>query len=200
MAKTATAATPPKARSRATEQRSSHDHQRDFVDLAHGCAVAGFVRALRCLGNSVRTLLRLAQTWVMATAFRASAAASRCRWQSQLGQTLRRWQCHPCAPTCGRGKKGPLDPDSALSALKQVQDREALGRSQGGLSTKLQRRCDGNGLPITFLVTVGERHETVVFEQLMEQGAVKRSGAGRPRLRSKRVSGDKGSSSGNMRR
>jgi transposase len=47
---------------------------------------------------------------------------------------------------------------------------------------------------------VGERHEAVVFEQLMEQGEVKRSGAGRPRLRPKRVSGDKGYSSGKIRR
>ena len=47
---------------------------------------------------------------------------------------------------------------------------------------------------------MGERHETVVFEPLMEQGAVKRRGAGRPRLRPKRVSGDKGYSSGKIRR
>lgn len=53
---------------------------------------------------------------------------------------------------------------------------------------------------MTFLVSVGERHEAVVFEQLMEQGAVKRDGAGRPRLRPKRVSGDKGYSSGKIRR
>lgn len=52
---------------------------------------------------------------------------------------------------------------------------------------------------MTFLVSVGERHEAVVFEQLMEQGAVKRDGAGRPRLRPKRVSGDKGYSSGKIR-
>ena len=81
-----------------------------------------------------------------------------------------------------------------------MQNREALGRSQGGFSTKIHLRCDGNGLPITFLVTVGERHETVVFEQLMAQGAVKRAGAGRPRLRPQRVSGDKGYSSGKIRR
>jgi transposase len=81
-----------------------------------------------------------------------------------------------------------------------VQTREALGRSQGGFRTKIHLRCDGNGLPITFLLTVGERHETVVFEPLMEQGAVKRSGAGRPRLRPQRVSGDKGYSSGKIRR
>lgn len=81
-----------------------------------------------------------------------------------------------------------------------MQNREALGRSQGGFSTKIHLRCDGNGLPMTFLLTVGERHEAVVFEQLMEQGEVKRSGAGRPRLRPKRVSGDKGYSSGKIRR
>ena len=84
--------------------------------------------------------------------------------------------------------------------MEQVQIREALGRSQGGFSTKIHLRCDGNGLPITFVLTVGERHETVVFEQLMEQGAVKRTGVGRPRLRPKRVCGDKGYSSGKIRR
>ena len=68
-----------------------------------------------------------------------------------------------------------------------------------GFSTKIHLRCDGNGLPITFLLTVGERHETVVFEQLMAQGAVKRSGGGRPRLRPHRVVGDKGYSSGAIR-
>jgi transposase len=86
-----------------------------------------------------------------------------------------------------------------LSAVEQVQQREALGYSKGGFSTKIHLRCEGNGLPITFLLTVGERHETVVFEQLMEQGAVKRVGGGRPRLRPKRLSGDKGYSSNKIR-
>jgi hypothetical protein len=44
---------------------------------------------------------------------------------------------------------------------------------------------------MTFVLTVGQRNEAVVFEQVMEQGAVKRSGVGRPRLRPKRVVGDK---------
>lgn len=63
-----------------------------------------------------------------------------------------------------------------------MQQREALGWSKGGFSTKIHLRCDGNGLPITFLLTVGERHEAVVFEALMAQGTVKRPGAGRPRF------------------
>lgn len=62
-----------------------------------------------------------------------------------------------------------------------MQQTEALGRSKGGFSTKIHLRCDGNGLPVTFLLTVGERHEAVVFESLMEQGSVKRQSAGRPR-------------------
>lgn len=69
---------------------------------------------------------------------------------------------------------------------------EALGYSKGGFSTKIHLRCDSNGKPVTFLITVGERNESVVFEQLMEQGAVKRPGRGRPRLRPERVAGDKG--------
>ena len=28
----------------------------------------------------------------------------------------------------------------------------------------LNNRCDGNGLPMPFLLTVGERHEAVMFE------------------------------------
>ena len=54
-------------------------------------------------------------------------------------------------------------------------------------------------MPLTFLLTVGERHEAVVFESLMQQGSVKRVGCGRPRLRPRRVVGDKGYSSGKIR-
>jgi transposase len=76
---------------------------------------------------------------------------------------------------------------------------EALGRSQGGFSTKVHLRADGNGKPITFVLTPGERHEATAFERLMEQGAVKRPGRGRPRLRPRRIVGDKGYSSRKIR-
>lgn len=48
---------------------------------------------------------------------------------------------------------------------------------------------------MTFLLTPGQRHETVGFEPLMEQGAVNRPGPGRPKQRPERVVGDKGYSS-----
>jgi transposase len=76
---------------------------------------------------------------------------------------------------------------------------EALGRSQGGFSTKMHLRAEGTGKPMTILITAGQRHEQTVFEPLMESGAVKRAGRGRPRLRPKRVVGDKGYSSKHIR-
>ena len=49
------------------------------------------------------------------------------------------------------------------------------------------------------LVTAGQRHEQVMFEALMEHGAVKRR-RGRPHSRPDRVAGDKGYSSKKIRR
>ncbi len=43
---------------------------------------------------------------------------------------------------------------------------EALGYSKGGFSTKIHLRCEGNGLPVTFLLTVGQRNESVVGREL----------------------------------
>jgi transposase len=80
----------------------------------------------------------------------------------------------------------------AAGAAHSDANDEALGYSKGGFSTKIHLRCEGNGKPVTFVLTVGERNESVVFEPLMEQGAVKRAERGRPRLRPKRVAGDKG--------
>ena len=52
---------------------------------------------------------------------------------------------------------------------------------------------------MVLLITAGQRHEQVMFEPLMERGAVKR-GHGRPRIRPDRVVGDKGYSSKRIRR
>jgi transposase len=76
---------------------------------------------------------------------------------------------------------------------------EALGRSQGGFSTKIHLRAEGTGKPMALLITAGQRHEQTVFEPLMETGAVKRAGRGRPRIRPQRVVGDKGYSSKHIR-
>ena len=72
---------------------------------------------------------------------------------------------------------------------------EALGRSQGGFSTKVHLRADGHGRPITAVLTGGERHEQIALEALLDLGAIRRPGRGRPRLRPRAVAGNKGYSS-----
>ena len=49
---------------------------------------------------------------------------------------------------------------------------EALGRSQGGFSTKLHLRAEGGGKPITVVLTGGERNEQIALEDLLDQGAI----------------------------
>ena len=45
---------------------------------------------------------------------------------------------------------------------------------------------------MTFTLTGGERHEQVALPALLDGGAVRRRGPGRPRLRPRRLAGDKG--------
>jgi transposase len=52
---------------------------------------------------------------------------------------------------------------------------------------------------MVFILSPGQRHDTVFFEPLMEAGAIKRPGPGRPKQRPDRVVGDKGYSSDDNR-
>ena len=80
-------------------------------------------------------------------------------------------------------------------AAEEGENAEALGRSQGGFSTKLHLRAEGHGKPITAVLTAGERHEQIALEALLDHGAIRRPSRGRPRLRPRRLAGDKGYSS-----
>ena len=53
---------------------------------------------------------------------------------------------------------------------------------------------------MVFVLTAGQRHETVAFEQVMEQGSVKRAGCGPPKIRPQRLCADKAYSSKEIRR
>ena len=75
-----------------------------------------------------------------------------------------------------------------------------MGRTRGGFRTNGHVRVERGGKLLVVILTPGERHEQTVFEQLMARGAITRVGRGRPRLRPKRVGGDKGYYSGKIRR
>ncbi|MFC4327330.1 IS5 family transposase [Streptomyces andamanensis] len=89
----------------------------------------------------------------------------------------------------------------AAGARKGGQDRpgEAIGRSRGGLTTKIHLACDGQGRPLAFTVTAGNVNDCTQFEQVMARISVRRCGPGRPRTRPERVAADKGYSSTKIR-
>lgn len=87
----------------------------------------------------------------------------------------------------------------AAGAKGSEAEVEALGRSQGGFSTKLNVRAEGQGKPMAFILQPGQHHESRAFEPLMEQGEVKRPGRRQPRRRPLRVCGDKAYSTHQIR-
>jgi len=91
-------------------------------------------------------------------------------------------------------KSAGTDPDPPPDKVKPLQ-REALGRSRGGLSTKLHIAADSRCRPLGFITTLGQRHDSVAFELTLAQVAVNRIGPGRPRTRPDAVLADKAYSS-----
>lgn len=45
---------------------------------------------------------------------------------------------------------------------------EAIGKSRGGLSTKIHLSCDGKGRPLSVVLTPGQRHESTQFETVLK--------------------------------
>lgn len=70
-----------------------------------------------------------------------------------------------------------------------------LGRSRGGLTTKLHLACEQDRKPLSIVITAGQRHDSPVFTTVLEQIRVPRQGPGRPRTRPGRVMADKAYSS-----
>lgn len=101
-----------------------------------------------------------------------------CGEQCGLGDPFHRLHHRASSPTCSRCKKSSPE-------------REALGRSRGGFSTKIHLRCEGTGKLITFLLTPGQESDIEQAKPLMEKGSIRRR-SGQRRLRPQRLVADKG--------
>jgi transposase len=66
-----------------------------------------------------------------------------------------------------------------------------LGRSRGGLTTKVHLACEQLQKPLSIVITAGQRGDSPQFQAVLERIRVPRSGRGRPRTRPDRVLGDK---------
>jgi transposase len=76
--------------------------------------------------------------------------------------------------------------------LGQEPPDHAIGRSRGGLTSKLHMATDGKGRMLSAVLTAGNINDTTMMAATLEQIRVPRSGRGRPRTRPDRVLADKG--------
>lgn len=75
-----------------------------------------------------------------------------------------------------------------------------IGRSRGGLTTKIHTAVDGRGRPLAVVVTGGQRNDGAMLSAVLEEIAVPRLGGGRHRSRPDAVIADRAYSSGVTRR
>ncbi|WP_329474074.1 IS5 family transposase [Streptomyces sp. NBC_01723] len=114
-------------------------------------------------------------------------AAGDIDWLVQIDSTIVRAHQHAAAT----GRKG--EPPAGRTG------DHALGRSRGGLTTKIHLACDGRGRPLAILLTPGQRHDSICARPLLERIHVPRTGVGRPRCRPDQVIADKAYSSRGFR-
>jgi transposase len=102
---------------------------------------------------------------------------------------LGRLQLHPVAPArCWRPEKGGC----ATGWVETLAvEGEGLGRSRGGLTSKIHLAVDGRGLPMSILITPGQAGDNPQLLPLLDQVSVRPPGSGRPRKRPRRVIADK---------
>lgn len=94
------------------------------------------------------------------------------------------------APARRRGaEKGALqkEPPGGVDAEP---DDHGLGRSCGGLTTKLHLAVEQGQKPLSLLVTAGHRHDSPQFQPVLEAIRVPRTSPGRPRTRPDKVRAD----------
>ncbi|MBH5334031.1 IS5 family transposase [Streptomyces pactum] len=111
-------------------------------------------------------------------------------WTVSVDSTVNRAHQH----AAGARKKGAAAGDE-LEDRPRPPAGQALGRSRGGLITKVHLACDGRGLPLAVVVTPGNVNDSTVFDAVLDGLRVPRTGPGRPRRRPDAVIADKAYSS-----
>ncbi|MFE5690546.1 IS5 family transposase [Streptomyces sp. NPDC056512] len=115
-------------------------------------------------------------------------------WTVSVDSTVNRAHQH----AAGARKKGAPEGDELEDPASSADD-QALGRSRGGLTTKVHLACDGRSLPLAILVTPGNVNDSTAFDAVLNALRVPRTGIGRPRRRPDAVIAEKAYSSGAIR-
>ncbi len=103
-----------------------------------------------------------------------------------------------------RGRKGRTSGRNAVGESSRPPGRggaggESLGRSRGGLTSKLHLGADGRCRPLSLVVTGGHRADRTQLQAVLEKIRVSRAGPGRPRTKPDSLAADKAFSNGPCR-
>lgn len=165
-------------------------HRRDSVADPGRCAVAGRAGVLRVLVGGVRVVPPLAARRDVG-ADPDCVAGGRGRGRAHHLGRVRGFVDRPRAPACRRGaEKGDLQAEPPGGVRQEPADH-ALGRSRGGLTTKLHLGCEQGQKPLSIVLTAGQRGDSPQFIPVLEGIRVPRLDAGRPRTRPDRILADK---------
>ncbi|WP_407665193.1 MULTISPECIES: IS5 family transposase [Mycolicibacterium] len=131
-------------------------------------------------------------TWdtVLARLLTAAEDAGILDWAVSVDSTIAR--AHQHATNLTRETQGA---GSNYTNLAIEPPDHGIGRSRGGLTSKIHHLVDGGGRPLVVLVGAGQAHDGPVFEHLLAHLKVSRRSGGRARTRPDRVRGDKAYSS-----
>ena len=89
---------------------------------------------------------------------------------------------------------------SAQCVHQPIRATRSLWAAPGRVLNQAAPASESEGKPIIAVLTGGERHEQIALEGLLDGGAIRRPAPRRPRLRPRRLAGDKGYSSPTARR
>ena len=81
-----------------------------------------------------------------------------------------------------------MQPEPHLALEKRGPDPpadHALGRSRGGLTTKIHMLCDANGITLRFLLSGGQASDISYAQPILDEVSIPSSQRGRPRKRCK---------------
>ncbi|WP_372479994.1 IS5 family transposase [Streptomyces griseocarneus] len=112
-------------------------------------------------------------------------AKGRITWDVSVDSTLCRAHQH----AAGAAKRG-ISRRNRPAGSSEPPDH-GLGRSRGGLTSKIHLAVEQGQKPLSVVITAGQRGDSPQFERVLEAIRVPRLGLGRPRKRPDRVRADK---------
>ncbi len=145
MGKTAKSATTTKSLGRTASSRTPSHYEWHSMAASHRCPSREIFQNAIVFHRTISSrFYRWRKVGIWQQLWSSLMQLFRCTREDRLGSPLCRWYDCARSPACSWCKGG--DPQS-----------QALGRSVGGLGTKVHVKAEGFGKPINFVLTGGER-------------------------------------------